>query len=80
MKKLKLSTITAIALYAVLCLVFFSSCHNHINEYTVVKSIEANTMSKQKYKVELDFFMANQYLYTDTVFAVGDTLWLRKKY
>ena len=80
MKKLNFTTKIAIALYAMLCLVFFSSCSNHINDYTVVKSIEANTMSKQKYKVELDFFMVNQYLYTDTVFAVGDTLWLRKKY
>ena len=66
--------------YALLCLVFFSSCHNHINEYTIVESVEANTLSKQKYKVGLEFNFATQYLYTDSVFAVGDTLWLRKKY
>lgn len=81
MKKLKFTTKPAIALYAMLCLVFFSSCSNHINEYTIVVGIEANTIGKEKYKIELEFYGANQYLYTDSnVFAVGDTLWLRKKH
>jgi hypothetical protein len=66
------------AFFILLVMCCFSSCHNHINEYTVVKSIKANTVGKQKYRVELDFYMVNQYLYTDSVFAVGDTLWLRK--
>lgn len=70
-----------ISFYAMLCLVFFSSCHNHINEYTIVKAIEANTVGNEKYKIELEFNFSNQFLYTDSaVFAVGDTLWLRKKH
>jgi hypothetical protein len=60
----------------VMCCLF--SCHNHMNEYTIVKSVKANSIGKEKYRVELEFQLANQYLYTDSVFAVGDTLWLHK--
>lgn len=77
----RLTAIKIMACNLLLCLVFFSSCHNHINEYTIVKAIEANTAGKEKYEIELEFNYANQFLYTDSaVFAVGDTLWLRKKH
>ena len=66
------------AFFILLVMCCFFSCHNHINEYTIVKSVKVNTIGKEKYRVELEFKFANQYLYTDSVFAVGDTLWLRK--
>lgn len=76
MKKLKLTRNAAI----VLCVMLFSSCHNHINEYTIVEAIESNEIGKKKYRIELRFKFANQFLYTDSAkFAVGDTLWLTKK-
>jgi hypothetical protein len=79
MKNLKIKNRVKYFLYTFLCAVFFTSCHNHINEYTVVKSVELYN-KKQKYKVELEFYVGNQYLYTNKIYQVGDTLYLSKKY
>ena len=54
------------------------SCSTHFNEYTIVESVSKNSIGKEKYKVELKFFGVNQYMYTDSVFFVGDTLRFRK--
>lgn len=65
-------------IFMIFVLSYFSSCKNHINEYTVVKSVSMNILGKEKYRVELEFYFENQYLYTDSSFNVGDTLWLSK--
>lgn len=67
-------------LYFVLVALFFTSCHNHINEYTVVTEVQAYKTGNTKYRVELDFNFATQYLYTNETYQVGDTLYLSKKY
>lgn len=54
------------------------SCHSHINEYAIVKSISTATDYGYKYRVELDFIVFNQYLYTNENFNVGDTLYFKK--
>jgi len=54
-----------------------TSCHNHINEYTIVKNV---SRCDKQYKVELDFFFFNQILYTDSSFNAGDTLYFTRKH
>ena len=77
--KTKTSILAVTKAFFILLIMFcFYSCHNNIKEYTIVKSVKTNSIGKEKYRVELEFQIANQYLYTDSVFAVGDTLWLRK--
>ena len=56
-----------------LCSVLFS-CHNHMNESVVIESIETSNIDSYKYKIRLDFFVFDQYLYTSKEYHVGDTL------
>jgi len=50
------------------------SCHNVKNEPITVNSIEASDNENFIYRVELDFYPADQILYTNTPYKVGDTL------
>jgi hypothetical protein len=56
------------------------SCHNIIQDYTIVESVKLNkrhvgiTDERSKYIVSLRFYFINQVLYTDSLFNAGDTI------
>lgn len=72
MKKFKINTVTAIAVYAMLAAVC-SGCHCIIYDAPKVVSVSEGN-EKYKYRIELKAFPANQILYTNHLYAVGDTL------
>jgi hypothetical protein len=60
------------SLFILLASVLFS-CHNHTYENIIVVGVEEGDKN-YKYKYELDFFVGNQFLYSNEVYHVGDTL------
>jgi hypothetical protein len=75
MKKFKISTVAAIAVYAMLAAVL-SGCHNFIYEKeSVVQKVEnAEGYKDYKYKVFIDGFPTTQILWTNIPYQVGDTV------
>ena len=75
MRKFKISTVTAIAVYAMLAAVL-SGCHNFIYEKeSVVQKVEtADGYKDYKYKVFIDGFPTTQILLTNIPYQVGDTV------
>ena len=65
--------------YVAIILFTLLSCHSHIEESVVVRSIQTSKIDKYKYRVELDFFPTNQYLHTNKKYQPGDTLYLHKR-
>ena len=87
MKKLKFTTMPAIALYAVLCLVFFSSCGEQWNDNDSMPdgAYIVNTTAKERftdrkkmgiYKYEIQSIKDGdrRFIITMDLMAIGDTV------
>lgn len=64
----------------ILITIIFSSCVGQAYEYTIVQEVSLNSVNPEleKYRIELEFFGKNQYLYTDSIYKPGDTLYFTK--
>lgn len=65
----------------ILLLIFFStilfSCNHHAEDKIIVVGVKQVNLKDYKYKYELDFFIRNQYLYSNEIYQIGDTLNLK---
>ncbi len=90
MKKFKISTIAAIAVYTMLSMVFLSGC-DIVDQYVImptnkpylliikVELTSRETLGKYVYTTKNELGYGNFIFYIDEKMNVGDTLWIGKK-
>ena len=90
MTKFKFTTKTAIALYAMLAVVFLSGCNNMPTQYVHLPKnkpyliIEQTELTKSetlgKYRYTTRDNTGKVIFYLDEKLSIGDTLWISKNY
>lgn len=64
-------------LFILLIITLLVSCHHYAEDKLIVVGVKQVNLKDYKYKYELDFFMRNQYLYSNEIYQIGDTLNLK---